>query len=59
MKVYFNASIVGKKYYPPNYLKIIENFKIKGYQVQAALILMFQIRQEGESWFEEFGAADN
>jgi hypothetical protein len=33
MTVYFTASIVGKKHYLPNYLKIIEVLKSKGLQV--------------------------
>lgn len=35
MNVYFTASIVGKKDYLPNYLKIIEILKEKGYTVQS------------------------
>lgn len=33
MRVYFTASIVGKKYHLNNYLKIVEYLKAKGYEV--------------------------
>lgn len=39
MKVYFTASIVGKKQHLPHYLKIIEILKIKGYEVQSDHII--------------------
>ena len=39
MKVYFTASITGKKQYLPNYLKIIRYLESKGHKVQAHHIL--------------------
>lgn len=49
MTVYFTASIVGKKHYLPNYLKIIEILKSKGFQVISNHIITtneLQIRME-------------
>ena len=39
MKVYFTASITGKKQYLPNYLKIVRYLESKGHTVQAHHIL--------------------
>ncbi|OGG11798.1 hypothetical protein A2Z00_01885 [Candidatus Gottesmanbacteria bacterium RBG_13_45_10] len=39
MNVYFTASIVGKKEFLSNYLKILNILKTKGYEVQASHII--------------------
>ncbi len=39
MKVYFTASITGKKQYLPNYLAIVRYLESKGYKIQAHHIL--------------------
>jgi len=39
MVIYFTASVVGKKQYLPNYIKIIDLLKAKNYQVIADHIL--------------------
>lgn len=52
MKVYFTASIAGKKYYLNNYLKIIDILKSKRFEVISDHIInadQSQVRQEAKS----------